>query len=146
MTIEALQERLDRTRRDAHAHCIACGTTNGHAPRLRFMSTSDGGVQTTFQPDPSLEGYDGMLHGGIIATLLDAAMTNCLFAQGHCGVTADLRLRYRHPVTSCEACTLRAWIERAQRTLFTMRAELRQADQVRVTATAKFMVKKPLPS
>ncbi len=81
-----------------------------------------------------------MLHGGVIATLLDAAMTNCLFAHGHCGVTADLRVRYRHPVVSGEACVLRARIERAAAPLFVLTAELRQNGRCKATATGKFMV------
>ena len=142
MTTDELQQCLDRIRREVHAHCVACGSTNEHAPRLRFVASPQGGVTTSFQPNTGDEGYNGILHGGVIATLLDAAMTNCLFAQGHCGFTADLHVRYRHPVTSGEPCALRAWIERSSSPLFTLRAELRQANQLRVTATGKFMIKK----
>lgn len=138
-TIERLRQNLDCTRQKAHARCIACGSTDGHAPRLRFVPNAEGGVEAFFHPTPFHEGYQGILHGGVIATLLDAAMTNCLFAQGHTAVTADLHIRYRHPVASDEPCHLRAWIERTTRPLFVLRSELWQADQLRVTATAKFM-------
>ena len=139
VTIDQLRRNLDSTRQRAHARCIACGSTDGHTPRLQFIPNAQGGVEATFHPSPSYEGYEGILHGGVIATLLDAAMTNCLFAQGQCAVTADLHLRYRHPVASGEPCHLRAWIERQTRPLFVLRGELWQANELRVTATAKFM-------
>ncbi len=73
------------------------------------------------------------------ATLLDAAMTNCLFAQGCCAVTADLHIRYRLPVTSTSTCVVRAWVEHSTPPLFVLRAELTQECSVCATATAKFM-------
>ncbi len=138
-TIDQLRQRLNATREKAHARCIACGSTDGHAPRLKFIPNSEGGVEAVFHPTSFHQGYEGILHGGVIATLLDAAMTNCLFARGHCGVTADLHIRYRHPVASGKPCTLYAWIERETRPLFVLRAELRQGGKLHVVATAKFM-------
>lgn len=135
----ASQQCLDETRACAHAHCIACGTLNGGSARLRFSVPEGGGVHACFNASAVYPGYAGMLHGGIIATLLDAAMTNCLFAHGRVGVTADLHLRYRHPVGTDGSCVVRAWIERASSPLFVMRAELWQDSQLRVTATGKFM-------
>jgi acyl-coenzyme A thioesterase PaaI-like protein len=36
-----------------------------------------------------------MLHGGVISSILDGTMTNCLFAHGTVAVTAELRVRFR---------------------------------------------------
>lgn len=138
-TPDSAQALLRHTRLGAHGHCIACGGHNGHVPRVQFAAAADGSVVAEIVAGRFYEGYDGMLHGGVIATLLDAAMTNCLFAHGCCAVTADLHLRYRHPVHSGQACRVRAWLERASTPLFVLRAELWQAERLRVTATGKFM-------
>ena len=138
-TIDALQQRLDHTRQAVHGRCIACGSLNGQPRRLQFVPTSSTAVEAVFEPNVAHEGYSGILHGGVIVTLLDAAMTNCLFAQGLSALTADLHVRYRHPVASSASCELRAWVENASPPLFVMRAELRQAGKLRVTATGKFM-------
>lgn len=42
--------------------------------------TGRGGVSTVFRGDALLEGYPGLVHGGIICALVDGAMTNCLFS------------------------------------------------------------------
>ncbi len=141
MTTESDQVLLEHTRAQAHGRCIVCGHVDGHAPRLRFVVAEDGGVRATFQPDQAYEGYNGILHGGVISTLLDAAMTNCLFAHGRCGLTAELCVRFRHPVVSDALLELHAHVERASPPLFVLRAELRQSNQVRVTAVGKFLDK-----
>lgn len=139
MITDASQQRLDETRRRVHARCFACGGGNGRKPRICFETQPGGVVQAIFHPRVEDEGYGGRLHGGVIATLLDAAMTNCLFAHGRCGVTADLHLRYRHPVSSTGLCSLGAWIERSGPPLFVLRAELWQDNHLRASATGKFM-------
>ena len=39
-----------------------------------------------------------MVHGGILASVLDDAMANCLWLRGISAVTAKMSLRYREPV------------------------------------------------
>lgn len=141
MTTETRQVLLEKTRARAHGCCAVCGHVNGHTPRLRFAATDDGTVQASLQPGDACEGYAGILHGGVIATLLDAAMTNCLFAHGRCGLTAELCVRFRHPVVSDTPLRLRACVERFSPPLFVLRAEIQQAGQVRATAVGKFMEK-----
>jgi len=143
VTTDDLRQRLECTRQAVHAQCCVCGSTNGRVPRLRFTPMPQGGVTTAFRPGVADEGYAGLVHGGVIATLLDAAMTNCLFAQGWCGVTADLRLRYRHPVLAGNECEIRARIDRATDSRFVLSAELLQNGQRKATALGRFIV---LPS
>lgn len=55
-------------------------------------------TSTEFVPQPDHQGYDGVVHGGILAALLDDAMANCLWLRGIAAVTAKMALRYREPV------------------------------------------------
>lgn len=122
-----------------HGRCVVCGSANGHVPQLRFTAAPDGSVEAWFHGSTIFQSYDGILHGGVIATMLDAAMTNCLFAQGRCGVTGELTVRFRHPVISGTPSRLRAWVERATPPLYLLRSELWQSEQLRATGTGKFM-------
>jgi len=91
-------KRLDHMRDASHADCVACSTDS--VLGLRCSARPDGSVATVFQPAPWMAGYDGLLHGGIVAAALDAAATQCLFAHGIEGLTALLRIRYRRPAPS----------------------------------------------
>jgi acyl-coenzyme A thioesterase PaaI-like protein len=81
-----------------------------------------------------------LLHGGVIAALLDGAMTNCLFAFGHRALTVELKVRYHAGVAAAEESLLRAWLEDSTRELFQLRAELSQDGAVKASATGKFML------
>lgn len=129
-------------RRDSHPGCFVCGRANGHGLRLEFRLFADGAVEASFACQAMFEGYPAMLHGGIICTLLDGAMTNCLFAHGHVGVTADLQVRFRHPVITERPAQVRAWITASLRPLHELAAELVQGEQVMATARGKFVEKK----
>lgn len=86
---------LTRTRATAHAACRLCGSAPAGIPQLDFQPSADGGVEATFTCDPTSQGYDGHVHGGIAAAICDAALCNALFAHGIVALTAQLSLRYR---------------------------------------------------
>jgi len=130
----------------AHARCILCGQENPCGFNLEFHSRADGAVEGFFQDHDHCEGYAHMVHGGIIALLLDGAMTNCLFTHGRTGVTARMELWFRHPVRSDHGMTVRAWIERDSHPLYRLRAQLVQDDQIKATAKGVFMDRSDLNS
>ncbi len=106
---------------------------------LHYHPQPDGSVAAGFLGHCALEGYPGLLHGGLIASLLDGAMTNCLFARGLRGLTAELNVRYHASVAATEEMELRGWLEHEAHGLYQLRAELTQAGAVKASATAKFM-------
>jgi uncharacterized protein (TIGR00369 family) len=106
---------------------------------MRYSRAGGDGVQAELDCDDSLQGYEGRLHGGVIAAALDGAMTHCLFALGRTAVTAELNVRYRRPVLTGRPATVRAWLERDLAPLYLLRAELVQDGVVQAEATAKFM-------
>ena len=106
---------------------------------LEFTVHDDGSVSASLHGHFALEGFQGCLHGGMIASLLDGAMTNCLFARGLVAMTAELKVRYRKPVVIGEEMLIRAWITESFPPLYYLKAELRQKDCLKVSATAKFM-------
>lgn len=106
---------------------------------LRYAVAADGSVSATFLGNCALEGYVGLMHGGLIAALLDGAMTNCLFAHGRRGMTVELNVRYHAGVETAEDAHVRAWLEDDSPRVYQLRAELIQAGMIRASATGKFM-------
>lgn len=138
-SIASSQTRLKTARAKAHPFCLVCSQSNPLGLGLEFTAHDDGSVSTSFLAHSALEGYQGLLHDGLIASLLDGAMTNCLFAGGRAAMTAELKVRYRKPVIIGEEMFIRAWITKSFTPLYYLKAELRQQDCVKVTAMAKFM-------
>lgn len=136
---ESGQARLKTVRTRAHPYCVVCSQSNPLGLGLKFSVHKDGSVSASFHGHAALEGFQGCLHGGMISSLLDGAMTNCLFAQGHVAMTAELKVRYHKPVSIGQEITVRAWIARARAPFFLLEAELDQEGCARATASAKFI-------
>jgi acyl-coenzyme A thioesterase PaaI-like protein len=130
-----------RTQAEAHPFCFVCSGSNPMGLALRYTPRPDGSVSAAFLGHGALEGYPGLLHGGVIAALLDGAMTNCLFALGRRALTVELNVRYHAGVASAEETLLRAWLEDDSHGLFRLRAELSQSAVVKASAAGKFMTR-----
>ena len=122
-----------------HSRCVLCGRLNARSLRLSFRPTGDGAVSARLEALPELQGYDGLLHGGVIAALLDEAMTHCLFCRGVQALTGDLHVRFVRAVPCDVPVEIRAWMLSARPPLYRLRAELVADDRVMAWAEAKFM-------
>ena len=133
------QTRLKTVRTQAHPYCVVCSQSNPLGLGLEFTVNHDGSVSASLHGHFALEGFQGCLHGGMIASLLDGAMTNCLFARGLVAMTAELKVRYRKPVFIGQQMTIRARVTRSQPPLHLLEAELKQEGCIKATASAKFI-------
>ncbi|PWY81994.1 thioesterase family protein [Aspergillus heteromorphus CBS 117.55] len=80
------------------------------APPLVFCEEGGKSLVSIFYLGPSLCGHPGIVHGGLLATLLDEAMGRCCFPAlpNKVGVTANLNLDYRRPAMAGNYAVLRA--------------------------------------
>jgi acyl-coenzyme A thioesterase PaaI-like protein len=122
-----------------HQHCIMCGDHNPLSLKLSFDKNPQGGVCTTFQGSPWLQGYQSLLHGGIICSLLDSAMTHCLFAEQIKAVTGELKVRFLHPVPAQASLALSARITDSLPPVYRVEALLHHGNRLMARADAKFM-------
>lgn len=93
------------------AYCFACGKGNPVGLKLDF-SMQEGKCVARKEMPREYQGYDGIVHGGILTTMLDEAMAKCLILSGgERAVTAKLEVRYRHPAPVGDALTVSGWEE-----------------------------------
>jgi len=131
-----MQNTVANIRDLVHPKCVVCSFGNGL--HLEFDAANDGGVTATFQCDEALEGYPGMLHGGVISSILDGAMGNCMFASGRATVTVEMTTRFRHPVVTGRKATVSARITQTSHSLYLLEAEIIQEGKVKATAKGKY--------
>jgi uncharacterized protein (TIGR00369 family) len=78
--------------------CFGCSVKNPIGLNLRF-SESEEGLHASWTPSENYQGYPGILHGGIIASLLDETGGWCVSVRiGTAGVTSEMRTKYLAPV------------------------------------------------
>lgn len=143
-TTNPSQPLLEQTRVAAHPRCAVCNPSLQSAFGLDYVWRESGGVEAVFTCPEHCEGYPGLLHGGVISSLLDGAMTNCLFAHGVVALTAKLAVRFRHPVALATPLVVRARLARSQPPLHVVESHLEQDGKVKAKALGTFM-ERPAP-
>ena len=89
--------------------CIGCGAENPHG--LHLAVTAEGDVMhAEWIPGSDWESFEGVIHGGIICTVLDEAMSKAILASGVQAFTVELRLRYRQKLSIGQPVQIRGWI------------------------------------
>lgn len=108
-------------------HCFACGEENPIGLKLTFSLEGEKALGY-FTAQSYHQGYKGMMHGGLVATLIDEAMAHYLLLHGYRGVTGRLDLRFRRPAPLGEPLTISAEKKRERRDwiLLTGRVEDRE--------------------
>lgn len=118
-------------RSDVNDHnCFGCGKANLHGLHLALYADAEGdGVITHFTPPAHAEGYPGMVHGGIISTMLDEVMAWSLYRLGIWAVTGELTARYKKPVLIGVPLVARGWMIRDRGRVIEVAGEIRSHPQ-----------------
>jgi uncharacterized protein (TIGR00369 family) len=91
--------------------CFVCGQDNPLGLRLKWTLDAEGKSATHFRASRHHQGWIGVVHGGILAAVLDEAMAQRLRLGGLQTVTARLDIRYRRPTPVDVPLIAEAWIE-----------------------------------
>jgi acyl-coenzyme A thioesterase PaaI-like protein len=123
--------------------CFACGPDNPRGLHLVFQKSESGEMTAGWIPESEMEGYQGIVHGGVVSTVLDEAMAKVVDASGTEALTAELRVRFRQQVLSGSPVPVRGWIESRNKRMVNTEAALTGADGVELAhAWAVFLVLK----
>jgi uncharacterized protein (TIGR00369 family) len=96
--------------------CFGCGPLNEDGLKMTFLAEGDVSV-ADFEVPARYQSWKGVVHGGIVALLLDEAVGWAAWHHGHPGVTGKLEVRYRQPLRIGEKVRLTGRVESVRRTL-----------------------------
>ncbi|MBU8934196.1 MAG: PaaI family thioesterase [candidate division Zixibacteria bacterium] len=122
-----------------YSHCFVCGDKNPDGLGARFFY--DGSqVVTRVKATEQFEGYRGIYHGGLIATLLDEVMIKAVLAIDRFAVTAEMTVRFIQPVRVGDELTFSGRVVKSKGRVFLTEGEVRNdADEIYATATGKYI-------
>ncbi|HOO97333.1 MAG TPA: PaaI family thioesterase [Caldisericia bacterium] len=128
------------------SNCFACGIRNENGLKLRFK-TLENCVEALYLMTDQFEGWDGVIHGGIISTMLDEAMSHAVFRLlGETVVTAEMNVRFVKPLRVGHHVKLVGRVESQKGRVINTSAEIVDLDDggvVVARATGRF-VKVPI--
>lgn len=82
-------------------HCFVCGVENAIGLKLVFYTTAPGEVQVDYTVPARYQGYPGVVHGGVVAAMLDEVGGRVYMgdpAAPRFMYTARMEIRYRKNV------------------------------------------------
>lgn len=125
-----------------HTHsCFVCGESNAIGLNLRF-ETDGRIVQTRFRPRPEHVGFKEVVHGGIIATLLDEIMVwACAVQTKRFAYCAELTARFLNPLRPGEETIVTGELVANRRNkIFEAKVEIKDATgKLLASATGKYL-------
>lgn len=78
--------------------CFVCGAKNDLGLKLKLRTDAERGLSSAEVRFPErFQGWQGVVHGGLLATVLDEAMIYAAGAKGLTCVTGEITVRYVTP-------------------------------------------------
>jgi uncharacterized protein (TIGR00369 family) len=119
---------------------------NPYGLKLQFVDDGDSTVRAGVIVPDHYNGYPGVVHGGIIAAILDETSGRALLIRGHdirnLFVTLKMEIRYRQPTPTNTPLTAIGNIVKVGASRATVHGEIRLPDGT-VTAEADCVVARP---
>jgi uncharacterized protein (TIGR00369 family) len=94
--------------------CFGCGPASSNGLHLEFRLAEDKTAVCLATIPESFESFSGYLHGGIIATLLDEAMSKAVRTLGIMAMTVQMEIDYLRPVPSGKPIRLEGRLLRSE--------------------------------
>lgn len=114
---------------ETFGNCFVCGENNPNGLRLSFeIDRERQTLKSTFIASPTFQGWEGIVHGGIISTLLDEATAKLIYELGYQAVTASLEIRFKKPAPILEPLSIYGEITEISKRLIRAKAHVAKKD------------------
>ncbi|MFA5074304.1 MAG: PaaI family thioesterase [Nitrospirota bacterium] len=120
--------------------CFVCGKENPHGLHIDFeINEKERSLQARYTPQDHHQGYEGIVHGGILSTLLDEAMAKLAFNLGLHVVTAEITVKFKAPANTGEELSIFGKLVEENKRLVLAEAKITRGTVVIAEATGKLL-------
>lgn len=131
--------------REQYNDCFGCGLANPIGLHLDEFVVIDDGLTAKFTPRDEYRGFADVLHGGILAALLDETMAwTAMLLQGTFVVTANLEIKFRKPAPTGVTYTVQGRLAERRGRRLLLEGSALAADRVVAEATGLFLATDPV--
>jgi len=108
------------------SYCFVCGRENPRGMHLSF-ERREGKVYSRFSLPKYYQGYENVVHGGIISLILDEAMAH-LQGPDERFLTGKITVKFHSPLLVGEEVFVKAWVDSDRRRYRITKAVMKKAD------------------
>ncbi|MDA0148976.1 PaaI family thioesterase [Vibrio sp. LaRot3] len=123
----------------SHCQCVVCSQPFFGEQTIQFELTQTGSVQAQIVASDKVQGYQGVMQGGLISALHDSAMLHCLFSLGVEAMTASIDVRFHHPVPLQKPIVIQARLVNQKRKLYQLESHIYCGEQLCSSAKSRFI-------
>jgi uncharacterized protein (TIGR00369 family) len=120
--------------------CFVCGKKNPSGLGIDFaINEEERTLHATYTPPHAFQGFEGIVHGGILSTLLDEAMGKLAFSLGHQVMTAEMTVKFKAPAKTGEEISIFGRLTQETKRLILAEAKIVRGPVVIAEATGKLL-------
>jgi uncharacterized protein (TIGR00369 family) len=122
-------------------YCFVCGSQNPVGLKLEFQyDEQNREVVSKAIFNPHFQGWQGVLHGGLISTVLDEIMIKAAAQNGLKCVTVELNVRFKKPASITKEFIVKGKVKEVRKRLVFAESSLIDSDNVIIaSANGKFI-------
>ena len=122
-------------------YCVVCGKKNSYGLQIKYELIEDGKISGKWVPELKHEGINGIIHGGLLATVIDEAMSRAIIAMNIHALTVELNVRFHHYVVAGEEVNILGWVvSKNKRKICTEGILLRENGEKILQANGTFLI------
>jgi uncharacterized protein (TIGR00369 family) len=120
--------------------CYVCGKKNPLGLSVDFtIKTETRSILGWFTPSQDHQGYEGIVHGGILSSLLDEAMAKLAFSLGIPAVTAEITVTFKTSAAPGDELSISGRITEETKRLILAEAKIERGPVVIAEAKGKLL-------
>ncbi len=117
-------------------YCFACGSLNPIGLHMEVSYLEEKAV-SKLSLKREFQGWHDIVHGGVVATILDEIMAHAVMHYVGRGVTTSLQITYRDPVPVGQEISAVGYVVERKSRAAVARGEIRRAGNEKVVATGE---------
>ena len=120
--------------------CFGCSEKNPVGLQLDFYDYGDY-VESEWIANKNYEGWHGVLHGGIVATLLDEVGSWVIISKiGRAGMTVELNVRYHKKISTNEKIYIQGKLIEHKRNIAFIESKIIKNGEIKASAISKYFL------
>lgn len=120
--------------------CYVCGGKNPFGLHVDFeIDKGSRSINARFIPAAHHQGYEGIIHGGILSALLDEAMVKLAFSLGISAVTAEITIKFKAPAAPGDELFISARLDSESGRLIEASARIERSGRTIAEARGKLL-------
>lgn len=121
-------------------NCFVCGNDNPQGLHVRYeIDEAAKTIRGVYRARAEHEGYNRIIHGGVISAIMDEAMVKLAWKLGMPAVSAEITVKFKSPAAPGDELIVSAWLTKTANRLIEVESKVERGPVVISEAKGKLL-------